>query len=92
MLRIFLDIIKLSIQQYGAIFSIVGFICFILWYVLKHIIKESVIREKDQREIINAQIKESRLQRRQRHKDHGQMSTALDEIVKAIGRINGYKK
>lgn len=54
--------------------------------------KESTTREQEQRKIINSQIKESRLQRKQRHKDHLQMQVALDETVKAIGRINGYKQ
>lgn len=92
MLRMALDILRIGVEQYGVSFAIVGFICFILWYILKHIIKESVTREKDQRKIINAQIKESRLQRKQRHRDHTQISNSLDEIVKAMGRINGFKK
>lgn len=92
MIRILLDILKIGIEQYGALFSVVGFVCFILWYVLKHIMKESTTREQEQRKIINSQIKESRLQRKQRHKDHLQMQVALDETVKAIGRINGYKQ
>ena len=92
MIRMLLDIIKIGVQQYGALFAVVGFVCFILWYVLKHIMKESVKRELEQRKIINAQIKESRLQRKQRHQDHTKISNSLDEVVKAIGRINGYKK
>lgn len=92
MLRAILEVLKIGVEQYGALFAVVGFVCFILWYVLKHIMKESVAREREQRKIINSQIKETRLQRKQRHKDHTQMSLGLDEIVKALGRINGYKK
>ena len=92
MLRILVDIVKIGVQQYGALFIVVGFVCYILWYVLKHIMKESVKRETDQRKIINSQIKESRLQRKQRHQDHTKITNSLDEVVKAIGRINGYKK
>jgi len=98
MLRAILEIIQIGIKQYGAMFALVGFVCFILWYVLKHVIKESVIREKEQRIIINNQIKELKAYRRQTRKfhqqeteDHKKMSKGLNEIVTALGRINGYK-
>lgn len=92
MLKAISEIILIGIRQYGAAFAVMGFICFILWYILKHVIKESVSREKEHRVIINNQIKELKLQRRQRHKDHTQISKGLDGIVEAITRINGYKK
>lgn len=98
MIHVLLDIFKIGVQQYGALFAIVGFVCFILWYVLKHVIKESVKREEEQRKIIENQIKELGRFRRQTlkfHKkeveDHDKMSDGLGEIVKALGRINGYK-
>ena len=99
MLHIILEIIQTGVKQYGALFAVVGFVCFILWYILKHVIKESVVREKEQREIINAQIKELKAFRGQTRKfhqqeinDHQKMSKGLDEIVTALGRINGFKK
>ena len=92
MLRAILEIIQIGIKQYGALFAVVGFVCFVFWYILKHTINESVNREKEQRKIINSSIKELKLQRRQRHRDHGQITKSLDGVVEAIGRVNGYKK
>lgn len=98
MLHAILEIMQTGVKQYGAMFAVVGFVCFILWYVLKHVIKESVIREKEQREIINNQIKELKAHRKQARAfhqqeidDHKKMSKGLDEIVKSLGRINGHK-
>ena len=97
MLHAILEIIQTGVKQYGAMFAVVGFVCFILWYVLKHVIKESVVREKEQRIIINNQIKELKAYRSQTRKfhqqeigDHQKMSQGLDEIVKSLGRINGH--
>lgn len=105
MIAVLLDILKIGVQQYGALFAVVGFVCFILWYALKWIrstqkdvVDQSVKREEAQRGIIKEQqravsdlAKEVKSMRRAHTRDHAKMAQGLTEVTKALGRINGYK-
>ena len=97
--------IKLALEQYGFSASMMIFIAFMLYYVLKFakenikdIMKQAVDREEAQRDIIKDQQKavqvlanEIRSGRRASTKDHAKMSQGLNEVTQALGRINGFK-
>ncbi len=106
MLAVILDIIRTGVQQYGALFAVGAFGCWIVWYLLKNVVGQANKREDEQRQIISEQnitlqehIKELKAHRRQTKKMHQSemqslkiVSNDLKQIEQALGRINGYKK
>lgn len=101
MLEAFLEILK----GYGLGAAMAAIMAFILYHVLKFIkeniykiVEQSQKREEAQHDVIKSQqktvdslAKEIRSVRRAHTRDHIKMSQGLTEIIKALGRINGYK-
>lgn len=97
--------LKQILSQYGFGAGMAGFCCFMLWYVLKwvkenqtDILKKTDARDVSQRRIIEKQLKafnkiskDVREASKQQVADHAKMSKGLDEVVKSLGRINGFK-
>lgn len=101
-----LTALKTVFDQYGFGAAMAAFIAIILWQVLKfakenisQVLEQGKQREDEQRKIIDRQHKAVRKLSQdvkqaseQQTRDHDKISKSLDEVVKAVGRINGYKK
>lgn len=101
-----LTTIKTVLEQYGFGAAMACFIAFLLYQVLKYIqqtqtkiMDQAFKREEEQRGLLDAYNKELKTQRKQSKKyhmqemkDHEQITEGLEEVVKSLGRINGYKK
>jgi hypothetical protein len=97
--------IKTVLEQYGFGAAMAAFVAFLLYYVLRYvqrtqdkIMDQAIKREDSQRAILGEYNKELKTQRKQSKKyhlqemkDHEKITEGLNEVVKSLGRINGYK-